>query len=389
MEPRLDEAPCGYISFSDDGIVTTINTTLSVLLGYEKSELIGARFEQLLPLSGQAFYQMYVLPMLKVESSIKELYLSLLTKDGRKIPILLNATRQTQAEGNENVCVLILVENRDKFENEIITARKEAEIALQEKKEALQRVEQLLAENMKYQKQIQNELSLAKNIQKLATMESSHSAKFNIESYYAASNELSGDIFGYDPITENKYGIILLDVMGHGISSALVTMSLRSLFQSLITKGHSPLEIVQELDSYLHVLFGDSHELLHYSTLIYIELDVSQRKITYLNAGHPSGIIQNQDGSQTLLSSTSPPIGMIEGTIFHQDICTYEKGSRLFLYTDGVTDLIHVNELNEVLSATLSLPIQDTKSILVNMLKETNRTSLEVDDQCFLLIDLP
>ncbi|WP_456276380.1 SpoIIE family protein phosphatase [Bacillus sp. AK128] len=389
MEPLLDEAPCGYVSFRDDGIVTMVNATLATLLGYEKHEIIDKHFNNLLPLSGQAFYQMFILPLLKVESSIRELYLSLQAKDGREIPILLNGNRRKRADEFVNECVLIKVENRDKFENEIILAKKEAEVALQDKEKAFKKVEQLLVENVKYQEQMQEELSLAKNIQKLSTMVSMNKKEINIQSYYTASNDLSGDIFGYYPVGENKYGIILLDVMGHGISSALISMSLRSLFQALVSNGSSPLEIVQEMDTYLHLLFQDQHDLQHFSTLLYVEIDVFTKKVTYLNAGHPSGIIQNPDGNQTELSSISPPIGVMQGLTFHQESCSYIEGSRLFLYTDGVSDLIAVNDLKELLKETRNLSIQQVREKLALALEEKTQTTLNVDDQCFLLLDLP
>jgi signal transduction histidine kinase len=69
MDELLDMAPCGFVTFDNDGTIQLINTTLRSWLGYQAGELQGEHFQMLLSEGSRIFYQNYVSPRLKLEGA--------------------------------------------------------------------------------------------------------------------------------------------------------------------------------------------------------------------------------------------------------------------------------------------------------------------------------
>jgi sigma-B regulation protein RsbU (phosphoserine phosphatase) len=132
IEEAFDKGPGGYFSFFDNGIISLVNETCCSLLGYDKQELAEKNVETIFTLPTRIFYQTHFFPLVKMQGYAEEIFLSLLTKDGVHLPVLLNAKRIETDKGACIACVFIVVTNRKKFEDELVAARKEAEAALRE-----------------------------------------------------------------------------------------------------------------------------------------------------------------------------------------------------------------------------------------------------------------
>ncbi|HKQ51815.1 MAG TPA: ATP-binding protein [Pyrinomonadaceae bacterium] len=137
MDNLLNRAPCGFLSFTDDGYVAEVNATLLELLGYEEDELVGRHVESLLPIASRIFYQTHLFPLLKLHDRVDEVYLSLRAKGGVEIPVLVNAARRERDGRLVNDCVLMQMRQRDKYEDEILQAKRAAEEAARAKDEFL------------------------------------------------------------------------------------------------------------------------------------------------------------------------------------------------------------------------------------------------------------
>jgi len=94
MDDLLNRAPCGIMSFTDDGHVVQVNATLLELLGYEEDELVGRHVESLLPVASRIFYQTHLFPLLKLHDQVNEVYFSLRASNGAESPVLVNAVRR-------------------------------------------------------------------------------------------------------------------------------------------------------------------------------------------------------------------------------------------------------------------------------------------------------
>ncbi|MCA1612918.1 MAG: response regulator [Acidobacteria bacterium] len=137
MDDMLNTAPCGFLSFADDGRVLLANATLLGWLGYEPDELRGRHVETVLPVAGRIFYQTHFFPLLKLQGEVEEVYFSLRAKGGAEVPVLANAVRREREGALVNDCVLVQIRQRNQYEDEILRAKKVAEEATRAKDEFL------------------------------------------------------------------------------------------------------------------------------------------------------------------------------------------------------------------------------------------------------------
>lgn len=132
MDERLNHAPCGYLSLTEDHTILTVNDTLLTLLGYERDVLTGCRFESLMTRSSRIFYQIYFFPLMKLNGSIEEMYLTLRSVEGIDVPILLNAVRRELHGIFVHECILLALRRRIEYEEQIVKAEKAARKAREE-----------------------------------------------------------------------------------------------------------------------------------------------------------------------------------------------------------------------------------------------------------------
>jgi sigma-B regulation protein RsbU (phosphoserine phosphatase) len=132
METYLHQAPCIYFVSTDNGTLVDVNETLCSHLGFQREALIGQKLDKIFTISTRIFQQTHFFPLLKMQGHAEEIYISLQSNEGASVPVLINAERQTTNGEIRNTHVGIIVQNRKKFEDELIAARKTAETALQE-----------------------------------------------------------------------------------------------------------------------------------------------------------------------------------------------------------------------------------------------------------------
>ncbi len=137
MDDLLNIAPCGFLSFTDDGQIVDVNDTLLHLLDHEAGELLGRHVESLLPVASRIFYQTHLFPLLKLHDRVEEVYFTLRTSGGVEIPVLVNAARRERAGRIVNDCVLMHMRQRNRYEDEILQAKRMAEAATLAKDEFL------------------------------------------------------------------------------------------------------------------------------------------------------------------------------------------------------------------------------------------------------------
>src|SRR5689334_15977146 len=101
MDELLNYAPCGFLTFADDGTILEVNAALLALLGCERGEILGRHFEVLLPAGGRVFYQTHFFPLLKLHGKAEEIYFSLRSKSKPDLPVLVNATARPAGVGGD------------------------------------------------------------------------------------------------------------------------------------------------------------------------------------------------------------------------------------------------------------------------------------------------
>jgi PAS domain S-box-containing protein len=129
MDDLLNHAPCGFLSFVDDGTVTAVNATLLQMLGYEADELTGGPIERIFNVGTRIFYQTHFFPLLRMHGHAEEVFLLLRSRGGQDVGVLCNVARRERGGAPANDCVFVRVQERRKYEEELLRARRAADEA--------------------------------------------------------------------------------------------------------------------------------------------------------------------------------------------------------------------------------------------------------------------
>lgn len=133
-EPAIEEsaeelyemAPCGYLTTAIDTRIIKVNRTLTEWLGYDHNEMTGGkRFVDLLTAGGRIFYETHFNLLLRMQSSVDEIAVDMICKDGRVLPVLVNARQKRSADGEPvlNRFTIFNASERRMYERELVTAR--------------------------------------------------------------------------------------------------------------------------------------------------------------------------------------------------------------------------------------------------------------------------
>ena len=129
----FDNAACALAVTAEDGTILQANARFSEWLGFSRAELCGRRFQDLLTMGGRIFHQTHLAPMLRLRGSVTEVKLDMLHHDGHKVTVLLNGNKREQADASVYDLALFGTTDRDKYERELLNARRLAEALLQER----------------------------------------------------------------------------------------------------------------------------------------------------------------------------------------------------------------------------------------------------------------
>ena len=129
LDPLLDGAPCGFLTFRDDGSVVLVNRTLLELIGYERGEVVGRHFENILSVGARIFYQTHLFPLARLHGRADEIFLLLRAKAGHDVGVFVNVRRREDGAAAVYDVALMQVKERAKYEQELLLARRAADEA--------------------------------------------------------------------------------------------------------------------------------------------------------------------------------------------------------------------------------------------------------------------
>lgn len=188
---------------------------------------------------------------------------------------------------------------------------------------------------------IQEELRLAALVQNAVLSLPLQEENFEVNAIYQPSSELAGDLYAWYPLGDGRYGVILLDIMGHGISSSLFCMFLASVLKDTVTTYVEPEKVIQELNRRFNQLYIEKKLIQYYFTTIYLVIDTRMKRIDYVNAGHPPALFfEGVAKTPVMLESNCHPVGLFERIDIQPQSLTYEDEGHLVLYTDGLLELV-------------------------------------------------
>lgn len=160
---------------------------------------------------------------------------------------------------------------------------------------------------------------------------------------------VAGDIFNYFQLDETRVGFYLLDVAGHGIPAALLSITLsrflsprnfpESLLKKLVSEPpHYEITSPARVITSLNHKFQAEDEIMQYFTMVYGVFDVKTGRASMTQAGHPNPILLKKNGDIISVGSGGFPVGIFLNAEYDEFDVRLDKGDRLILYSDGITE---------------------------------------------------
>jgi len=159
---------------------------------------------------------------------------------------------------------------------------------------------------------------------------------FEISGLCIPCREVGGDWFDYIPLPDGKLGLVLGDVSGKGTGAALLMSSARSIIRMFAERGLPPGEVLFNVN---RILVTDLPRT-RFITMIYAMIDSASKSIVFSNAGHLPPIFIDSKVLRYLDSDSGLPLGIQDGS-FAEQLVEMSSGSRLLLYSDGITEAMN------------------------------------------------
>jgi phosphoserine phosphatase RsbU/P len=350
--------------------VVYTNTVFREMVGRNDDELVGQYVKDLFP-PEDVPWLLSRIALGRVQGQDRfEFYLPKLAGD--RLPVVISARQLEDPDGR----VFAIVTFTD------ITEQKSSETDL--------RRANLLLEARG--RAMEEDLLLAARIQQSLAPRSLTWAATSVETYYQAARTIGGD-YGLVAPGDDYLTLLLGDVSGHGIGSALVANRIYAETISLIEAGAELAPMFQHLNRFALQHVGGS---VMYFTMAAARLRRDGRSLEFSSAGHPPAMILRPGESPRFLESASTILGCFDDAVRQESAVhiSLEAGDRVMLYTDGFTDnfnsrreMLGVKGLAEIAREASILPLSEMKQRILDGVASW-RDGPAADDMSLILVEV-
>lgn len=211
-------------------------------------------------------------------------------------------------------------------------------------------------------RQMEDDLFLARQVQQALLPQeypafppdaAPHHSRIQFHHLYQSADLLGGDFFHVFPLAEDRAGVFICDVMGHGVGSALITSMMRAILENHMGQNETPGVMLETIN---HELFGMLRHHPHtlFATAAYLVVDIEEGRLQVACAGHPIPLQLNPRTNACREIPLDPqavgtPLGILKNASYGTGYCALQDGDRIILYTDGLYEM--VNEAGEIFGA--------------------------------------
>ena len=216
--------------------------------------------------------------------------------------------------------------------------------------------------------------------------------------HYIPATTLGGDFFSIVQLSDDKCGVLVCDVMGHGVRAGLIAALIRGIVEELGERAQDPAKVLSEINHTLTPILEKTGQPM-FATAFFGVIDIVAQSLTYSNAGHPPPFVVRR-GERTVsrltASDPEPAAGLIENFAFTRQQCPFRTGDTLLGFTDGLFEaadatgqLFGETRLRDLVAANLTLwgaPL--IERLVAEIQAFTGRSNFE-DDLCVVAAEAP
>lgn len=180
---------------------------------------------------------------------------------------------------------------------------------------------------------LEKEMTFAGNFQRqlVETLQPTFK-NMRISHIYRQAASLGGDYFGVARIDQDHAGILMADVMGHGITSAMIAVEIKMYYDMLSRRILFPGVLITEMNRIISDLMPPGFFVAGF----YAVLNLKTLHLRYTHFGLPRpGILRKESGRFERLPPLQVPLGINPNTEYPERAVFLRSGDRLLLFTDG------------------------------------------------------
>ena len=292
--------------------------------------------------------------------------------DGTRVPVIVSSRELEDPDGR----LFAVVTFTD------ITEQKKAEQSLRDANLQLRRRAE----------EIQRDLVLAARVQQSLAPRTLEWGCATVETYYKPVHSIGGD-FGLVSPHDGHLDLLICDVSGHGISSALLANRIYTETVSLLRGGAHPGKLLERLNDFVVQQIGISGFMF---TMAAARLEKSARRLTFAAGGHPPAFLLRSSGELLQIEPRATILGAIEDAVPEEATDTFDlsPGDRLVIYSDGLTEvwdaqgeMLGVEGLAELARRSAQLPLSAMRENIIHGVVSFSATPVH-DDMSLVLLQV-
>lgn len=278
--------------------------------------------------------------------------LDLLAELAQRPPERQPAVIMLTATGNETIAVQAMkrgaVDYLSKLDLDLAALTRAIHVALQRRQleQEIRQKNQLLAADLQWAAEIQRAF-LPQTYPVFPPDCDPHASALRFTHRYRPTQEVGGDFLDVFAVGDHAAGVVIGDVMGHGLRAALITAILRGLREELMPLTPDPGRFLTELNRGLTSILKQTRQTLFVSTL-YGVADIARGQLRLANAGHPSPLLirratQSVDWLEAAARVAGPALALSADLTYATAIVPIYSGDVLLFYTDGLIEVPQAN----------------------------------------------
>ncbi len=249
------------------------------------------------------------------------------------------------------------------------------------------------------QKEVETDLKLATEVQQAFLPSAAPVVPtYLLESYYQAANHIGGDYFDYVTLPGGRVGVVVADVVGHGVAAAMYMAKLAAETKFCLASEPNLAHAIERLNDLMSGLHVE-----RFVTYLLVVIDPHQDTISIVNAGHMPPIIRAaSDGSisEPGDEESGLPIAIDEGMEYAVTTYPFRKGDLAVMYTDGINEAMDIDDeewgtdpLRDIIRGAITSNAGDestaavVKSQIIKSVFEHIGEAVQFDDMCMVIIE--